>query len=99
VLGHALPHVPQFVGSVSTSTQRPLHDFVPAAQHAPLTHDEPAPHVVSHAPQWAALLVRSTHVEPHFVRPLGQPSRQLPWKQNCESGHMVPQSPQCRMSS
>jgi len=52
---HAVPHIPQLVGSVCTSTQRLIAEQnvrpVPGHEHRPARHDWPAGQVVPHAPQ------------------------------------------------
>lgn len=71
-LAHAWPQAPQFVGSLSVSTQPPLHADSSAAQlslHAPREQTWGATHAVLHPPQFAALLPRSTRPVPHSVSP------------------------------
>jgi hypothetical protein len=62
VLVHVVPQAPQFLGSFEVSTQTPPHRAKPAGQeHWPLPHCSVAPHTVVQLPQWAGLLVVSTH--------------------------------------
>ena len=58
----ALPHEPQFEGSLEVATQRPLQSEVPAGHaHAPLVHDCPSAQVMPQPPQFDGLLRVSTH--------------------------------------
>ncbi|HXN30208.1 MAG TPA: hypothetical protein VN894_00040 [Polyangiaceae bacterium] len=58
---HAVPHVPQFFGSVFASTQAPLQTVWPVGQeHLPASHEAPVAHAV-HVPQCWALAITSTH--------------------------------------
>ena len=47
----ALPHVPQFAGSVVVSTQRPPHIAPDVQVHVPDTHAFPAPQALGQEPQ------------------------------------------------
>jgi hypothetical protein len=75
-LPHATPHLPQLMGSSSSTV------------HAPLQATSPAVHVIAQAPRWqywpaGQLLLqapqfwlsdwRFAHVAPHSFEPLGQP--------------------------
>lgn len=52
--------------------------------------------LVPQAPQWALLLVKSTQVPPHNVKPVGQ--RHIPMPHTCPSGQRRPHIPQLLMS-
>jgi len=61
-----MPQNPQLEESVCVSTQL-LPQGIPAAQVAPHTEPEqnsPCPHALLHMPQWAPLVVTSTHTPP-----------------------------------
>lgn len=63
-----LPQPPQFLGSVSTLTQAPLHRFVPPPHaHVPLMHEAPEAHTLAHVPQLEGSVDRSVHTPLQFV--------------------------------
>ena len=67
---HVFPQVPQFLGSLATSTHAPLHDVRSAAHpHAELAQTWSSAHAFAHAPQSLGLLFRSTHAPLQFVSP------------------------------
>jgi hypothetical protein len=71
--GHALPQVPQLVGSDSVYTHVPLHTMLGATQPVLQTPDEqtwPEVQVVPQVPQLAGSLVVSTHWPLHFENPV-----------------------------
>jgi len=56
----ALPHAPQWAGSVASAAQRPPQLVCPGAQQMPLVQICPAAQAVPHAPQlggWFAVLI------------------------------------------
>ena len=62
---HALPHLPQFLGSCARSVHWPLHSAGsrPLVQaHAPLAHCSPPVHALPHLPQFALSVVVSVHL-------------------------------------
>jgi hypothetical protein len=72
----AIPHWPQLLGSLLTSTHWPLHRMMlgpPVQLHWP-----PAPHVpagpqsLPHWPQLRGSVARSTHAPLHIIIPDGQ---------------------------
>ena len=68
----AFPHPPQFLGSVSTSTQRPSHAFVSGQQtHFPAMQLEPDAQAFPHSPQWEGFVEVSVQSEPHSFSSLG----------------------------
>ena len=75
----ALPHVPQFVTSVCSSTQRPAHATVPAG-HAQLPPTQVAPpvHVTPQPPQFVGLRVTSTQPLVHDIVPAGHVVTHVP---------------------
>jgi hypothetical protein len=63
---------PQLVGSLRVSTHEPLQLVEPAAQlsvHLPCGQVSMAPHLVPHAPQFAASATRLTQVPAHALYP------------------------------
>lgn len=60
---------------------------------APATHDEPTAQAVPQAPQFRALLCRSTQVAPHLVNP-GHSGEQAPAMHVASAAHAFPQAPQ-----
>src|SRR5579863_193431 len=62
------------------------------AEHVPALQTWPAPQAFPHAPQSAALLVRSTQTPLHAVCPAGQ--AQAPFAQMAPMPHVAPQAPQ-----
>ena len=68
--GHAWAHVPQFAGSVVTSTHAPLHTVLVAPVH-PVAHAKPVPdelhigaagvHAVAQFPQWPGIVMSVSH--------------------------------------
>ena len=73
---HALPHAPQFAGSLFSSTHAPEHAVRPVphpAEQTPLRQSGVAPEqTVPHAPQFAGSDDTSTHAPPHARVPTGQ---------------------------
>lgn len=68
--GQAVPHVPQFAGSVSTLAQPVLHWVRPVAQeHEPFVHAVPGMHGVLQAPQCALLVCVSVQAPAHAMPP------------------------------
>ena len=69
----AVPHCPQFAGSVCLLTHFPPHMSVwPGGQaHAPSTQLWLARHAWPHEPQLAKSVLRSAHVSPHLSSPAG----------------------------
>jgi hypothetical protein len=74
--GHAMPQVPQFSGSVVTSTHRdsaPVPHTISGAGHAslhePPTHDSPSGHSVPQAPQFESSTMVSTQAAPQRISP------------------------------
>jgi hypothetical protein len=68
-IGHTRPHPPQFVASVRTSTQRPLHTICGIGHtvlHVPLPH-APVMQVRPHRPQFAGSVDVSTQRPLHSV--------------------------------
>jgi hypothetical protein len=74
VVVHTWPQLPQLFTSVVVITHPPVLQSIWVLEH-PVTHAEleqtgvPPVHAVPHAPQWLALLDRSTHVPPQLVKP------------------------------
>jgi hypothetical protein len=67
-IGHAVPHVPQFIGSTFRSVhESPQRIVVPAhvLEHLPIEHTSPSAHLVPHAPQFSRSRSRTTHASPH----------------------------------
>ena len=61
-VAHALPHAPQFAGSLDGSTQAVPHVIWPAGHtQAPALQVCPMPQALPHAPQFAPSLMTSTH--------------------------------------
>ena len=61
---------------------------------SPFTQASPPEHGLSHAPQWSALLLKSTQLEPQGVSPAGQALWHTPSEQICPAGQALPQTPQ-----
>jgi hypothetical protein len=85
----------------------PLHGVSPAGHtHVPLSHAPPNGHPLPHAPQFALLVWRSTHVMPIIpnpppgqdVWPAGQPAWQDPFTHMLPPPQCTPQPPQLRGS-
>src|SRR5438128_2267398 len=67
---HTLPQLPQFLSSVVSSTQEPLHlVVVPVQMQALDTQAPPGPQLMPQPPQFAASLVVSTQGPPHLSMP------------------------------
>jgi hypothetical protein len=65
---HVLPHPPQFVGSVRTSTHWSLHSFVSLPQaHAPSKHAVDEPQAWLHEPQLFGSVERSAQAPLQLV--------------------------------
>ena len=68
------PQLPQLFTLPVVSTHPPVLQSICVLEH-PDTHTELEQtgvlplHAVAHAPQWLAVLVRSTHVPPQLVKP------------------------------
>ena len=61
----ASPQLPQFFGSLTTSTQAPLHRVLPASHtQVPLVQLWRAPQATPHEPQFFGSLARSTQLPP-----------------------------------
>jgi hypothetical protein len=90
---HATPHPPQFLLSVVSSTQVPLH-MLGGLLHsqAPATQLAPVGHVLPHAPQFALSSASSTHEAPHLESPVGQ--TQVPPAQCWPAAHLLLHAPQ-----
>jgi hypothetical protein len=91
---HTVPHVPQFIGSVCTSTHELPHimSVVVAHTQCPPVHTYPAPHWVSQVPQCCTSVLTSRQVPPQPRRGAWQP--QVPSAQLVPVGHTFPQLPQ-----
>jgi hypothetical protein len=85
----------------------PVHAVSPAGHaHTPFSHAPPNAHAVPHAPQFALLVCRSTHIMPiipnpppgHDFWPAGQPAWQVPFTQMLFAPQWMPQPPQLRGS-
>lgn len=100
-IGHAVPHLPQFAGSLSSlrhclpQTEKPeLHATaqLPFAQIAePFWGWE---HAVPHSPQFAGSLATLTHEPPQFFCPALQFSEHTPPEHACPLGQALRQAPQ-----
>jgi hypothetical protein len=69
---HALPHAPQFCGSLVVSRQLCPHFVVPpehVSAHVPFEQTCPLAHAFAHFPQFAGSLSRSAHDPEQFVAP------------------------------
>ena len=119
--GQRNPHVLQFVLLCWRSTQRPrpmnappAHCVFPAAQvHVPSTQVEPTSHATPHAPQLAALVLRSTQVVAIIIMPIGpragavqavrppvpQPAAHAPFWQVVFGPQRIPHAPQLASSA
>jgi len=97
--GQALPHAPQFAGSLSSETQDPPQVTCPAGQaHWPPRHVVPPAHDLPQAPQFAASLPVSTHAPPHDERPDPQTIVHVPALHTRPVAHAFPHAPQFRRS-
>ena len=87
-----MPHPPQLASSFRVSVQAPPHTALfGAAQHLPETQLRPAPHALSHAPQWEPLVCVFTHWVPHAV--LGR-SQHVPATHVPPAAHALSHMPQ-----
>ena len=71
---HVVPHEPQFVLSLSVSTQLPPQSVRPGSQvdtHVPDEHTSSASHALPHDPQSDVLEVVSMHAPSQSVSPPG----------------------------
>lgn len=101
-VAHIVPHTPQFVGSIAVFTHSLPHSCSSGEQLHELATQLPAPQLVSHCPQCAALLVRSAQTSPHSVRPTGQAApigRHAPRSHTLPAEQALPQVPQLTSSS
>jgi len=98
VLPHAVVHFPQWVGSVSRSTQTPLQSAVPAGQpHTPCAHVSPPVQALPQAPQFLGSVFTLMQAPPQSSCCVGQPVLvQAPFTQASPAPHVVPQAPQFR---
>lgn len=101
---HALPHPPQFPGSVAKLVQKavvpdPQAFGAPSGQaHAPALHTSPAaqatpafaPRQSPEAPQKRGDVAGSTHCPPQDTSPEAQLAPQAPPLQTSPLGHVVP---------
>lgn len=94
---HALPHLPQFLGSDCASTQLPAQASEPAAQpHWPATQANPLEQALPQPPQLLASDCGSTHLPAQASKPAGQ--LHMPPTQAMPPPQVVPQAPQFRGS-
>jgi hypothetical protein len=90
-----LAQLPQWVGSVETLTQAPLHVVAPALQaQAPAVHLAPEPHVLPQAPQAKGSVWRFTQALLQFDRPAAHTVVQAPREQTCAEVHWRLHAPQ-----
>jgi hypothetical protein len=89
----AFPQAPQLFGSLCVCVQTPLQRR-PLAEHShdPLWHVVPAPQRTPHPPQFALLVLVSTHALSHWARPPLQ--THAPPEQDMPAPHARPQAPQ-----
>ena len=93
--GHALPHMPQLVGSFCWLTQMPLQLFgvmPPQAEHMPALHIAPTAQVLLQTPQLFVSVCRLTQALPQAVSPA--PHWQRPPAHVAPGGQTLPHMPQ-----
>lgn len=92
-LAQAVPHAPQFEGSVRTLTHAPPQASSPEGQQTPEVQVSPVGQALPQAPQFASSVVRYAHAVAQAVAPEGH--RQT-WATHSSfaSGHAYPQAPQ-----
>jgi hypothetical protein len=79
--GQAVPHPPQFVGSLLVFAHVPLQLVCPeghATRQVPLLHALLAGHAVLHPPQWFGSVSRLTQVPLQLVDPAWHDTAQAP---------------------
>jgi hypothetical protein len=96
---HAVPHAPQFAGSVEVSMHVPPQSAsggrqVLVATHAPAVQTWAAVHATPHAPQFASSLEVSTHVVPQAARGAVQAVTHAPAVQTSFAAQETPHAPQ-----
>jgi hypothetical protein len=91
---HGESHAPQFTRSVARSWQLESPQWVPAAHaHSP-AEQTPVAQTVSHEPQCAGSLRRSTHDRSHRLRVGVHVERHVPPSQTLDSAQRFPHAPQ-----
>ena len=83
------------------SVRDPLQSPRPASQtypQRPAAHAASAPateaHTLPHAPQFAGLLLVSTHAPEHIVVPAPHETAHIPAEHTCPAAHAFPHAPQ-----
>jgi len=90
-----VPQPPQLFGSVCSSTHAALQTEPPAGHpHAELVQISLFEHAVVHAPQWAAVDVRSTQAPLQSVSPAPQVEAQVLFEQTVLPEQRTPHPPQ-----
>jgi hypothetical protein len=95
--GHALPHVPQLMLSVSVKAHDCPHSVCPAStsqSHRPCTHCVLLLHALPQEPQLELSDVVSTHEVMHSVSPDAHAETHLPCEHRSPVGHGLPHPPQ-----
>ncbi|MEZ4393713.1 MAG: hypothetical protein R3A48_21800 [Polyangiales bacterium] len=103
---HAVPHAPQFIGSLRRSRQLAPQALSPAPQlaaHAPAAHTVPAGHAAPHAPQcspsrWRSAQRAGPPSDAHIALPAGHVSAQRPPSQRSPPAQAAPHAPQFALS-
>ena len=84
--------------SAGIALQSPKPALQPPTKHdadtQPLVDACGSVHAVAHAPQFAALVLRSTHEPAQFIRPAPHDVAQVPVEQTWPALHACPQVPQ-----
>ncbi len=92
---HAVPQLPQFLGSVEKSTHAPLQRLVPGKHtHVPALQLSADGHVVVQEPQWLGSVCSSTHPPLQFDKPWLQLEEQTPRSHTWPFEHALPHLPQ-----
>lgn len=98
---HPRPHTPQWLGSLVTFTQRPMHATEGAAQtsvHALATQDCPVGHALPQDPQCIASVRTSTQLPPQVIMGAAQFVEHAPAAQICPAEQRMPHAPQFMLS-
>ncbi len=92
---HAVPHAPQFFGSLPTSVHAPLHDCAPNGHwQVPARHAWPLAQALPHAPQFASSFDVSRHLPPQSASPTAHVDWQLPLAQTSPASQTWAHEPQ-----
>jgi hypothetical protein len=94
----AIPHPPQFIGSLAVSTQTPLQSIEPGAHpagtHTPKSQAIPAPQGLPHPPQFAGSDITSVQTPSHFTPLPEHVGPHIPAEHSSPAPHGLSHAPQ-----